>query len=120
MIRKEEPFYSLVYSLVSPEIIPITEIISTNRNFSSATYSSLNTELFNPFRLDAMIEVNEYFSRLSVTFNYTVSYKEKGRGLDIRIYGGGQGWGTNNYPDFFDSRMRMSGQNGSQDFLFDE
>jgi len=96
-----------------------------NTQYLEAAYIYSNLRSINPFSAKVNLQQgfdvsNEaQFSKLSFTFNYRLTYKGKNKGLDIRFFAGTFLQAPNaNFTQ--DVRFRLSGQNGSQDYIFED
>jgi hypothetical protein len=97
-----------------------------NRMFNFIYYSLGNIKIFNPYSFQLTLGGSNQFVLGSIEYNQTISYTKKGRGLDIRIYGGFAGDiqdEKNPVTNPVDYRLHMSGISPSavqQDYLYDQ
>lgn len=78
-------------------------------------YTLQNTRVINPFNLAIDFQHNDQFGKASATLNYAITFKNK-NSFDIRLFAGAFVFKETNLNA--DYRFRMSGFNGSQDYLF--
>lgn len=79
-------------------------------------YTLQNTQVINPYDVAFNFQHIDQFGKASATLNYSVSFKNK-NSLDFRLFVGAFVYKSNNLKE--DYRFRMSGFNGTQDYLFD-
>ncbi|MEX1187941.1 MAG: M1 family metallopeptidase [Bacteroidia bacterium] len=97
-----------------------TQSVSENQ-FNQLLLKYENKRTLNPFDLIADFQQNKRFVKASITANYRVPYASKNKGLKIRVFAGSFLWKSNDFGSAGpDVRFRLSGQNGSQDYLFDD
>ncbi len=83
-------------------------------NFS---YDMTNKRTFDPYLFNLNLETGKGYSKVSGSFNYSISYNRKGTSADVRFFAGKF---LNYNPNAkVDSRFSLSAINGSQDYLFD-
>jgi len=98
---------------------------TVNTQFLEAAYIYSNLRTINPFSAKLNLQQGfdasnaAQFSKLSFTFNYRLTYKGKNKGLDIRLFAG-TFLQAPNASFTQDVRFRLSGQNGSQDYIFED
>jgi hypothetical protein len=96
-----------------------------NTQYLEAAYIYSNLRAINPFSAKVNLQQGfdasnaSQFSKLSFTFNYRLTYKGKNKGLDVRLFAGTFLQAPNaNFSQ--DVRFRLSGQTGSQDYIFED
>jgi len=96
---------------------PIFSHEMSNLNFNQLTYTLSKKSALNPFSIIADAQQGEKIIKTSITANYTHKFRKKDKGIDIRLFAG-TFIGTT-ATDASPYRFRLSGQNGSQDYLYD-
>ncbi len=94
---------------------PVYTKDSTFLSFNEITYTLKNKQKINPYDLSLTYQQGKDMSKLFLNVNYEITFKGRNRGIDIRFFAGTFLNNTNSYPYLY----RMSGQKGSQDYLFD-
>ena len=86
-------------------------------------YTLKNNRVINPFQMLIDLQQGKDFLKTSLQANYQITFKEKSKSIDIRIFAGtfllnniNKNSTSNNIQDL---RFRMSGQTGYQDYLYD-
>lgn len=79
-------------------------------------YTIHNKRTINPFSAHFNLQHNDVFAKISSTFNYSVSFKNK-NSMDFRIFAGA--FISKNLFSNGAYRFRMSGFNGYHDYLYD-
>jgi hypothetical protein len=100
-----------------------------SRMFNFLYYDLGNLRMFNPYSFRLTVGASNQFILSSVEYNQTISYSKKGKGLDIRVYGGFTGSiedEKNPVDNPVNYKLQMSGSSPTknapyqQDYLFDE
>ncbi len=99
------------YDRESKKFVKVTQQTITN----IAQYSYGKSVRFNPYKISAKIEQGDKYAKASIESEFTMSFKNKVHGFDIRFFGGLFVWDDNAGP----YRWRMSGWDGAADYLFD-
>ncbi|MEW6467923.1 MAG: M1 family metallopeptidase [Bacteroidota bacterium] len=94
-------------------LLPATDTLNVNE----ASYTLSNAHTIHPFDLSLTYQQSEYFSKMMVEGKFNYNFKKRGRKMSLRLF-----FGT-----FLDTThalagnysFRMSGANGSQDYLYD-
>jgi len=90
---------------------------STTKNFNDITYSFAKKDPIKPFSVKVDLQQGENMCKTSVTGNYSINFREKHKGFDIRFFAGTfLGTSAANAGAY---RFRLSGQRGYQDYLYD-
>ncbi len=105
--------YTADYS-ISP---PVYSEAGTHYTINQATFTSSNTRIINPCRLVLDLQENSDFVKASLEAMYTLTYKGRKKGLDIRFFAGK--FLNNSGPAAGNYSFRTAGWNGSQDYLYD-
>lgn len=71
--------------------------------------------IINPFNLRVSYESGKSFHKISLDYNYTLSYYGRNRGLDIRFFAGAM---LKNDPENPLYGLSASGRNGSEQYLY--
>jgi hypothetical protein len=98
-------------------------VATPNYVYTYADYSSGNPIQFNPYSYKISAGMTAGLIFTSVEYKTTISYFEKGRGIEIRAFAGSNFKTETNPPVYssgFDTRLNMGGQTGRDDYLFDE
>ena len=118
-IWKEEDVtdYSSVYFTGAPVDAPSSPVKKMNYNYiNELAYSLENARAINPFNLKLNFQQNNEFGKLSLTFDYSITLKNK-YSVDFRFFAGtflyGDGVNQGKY------RFRASGFTGYQDYMYD-
>ncbi len=98
---------------------------TVNTQYLETAYIYSNLRAINPFSAKLNLQQGfdasnaAQFSKLSFTFNYRLTYKGRNKGLDVRLFAGTFLQAPNaNFSQ--DVRFRLSGQNGTQDYIFED
>lgn len=86
-------------------------------NFNDLTFSFSKEDAVNPFDLNFNFQQGEKMMKTALTAHYSINYKRKNKGFDIRFFAG-TFIGTK-AVDAGPYEFRLSGQIGSQDYLYD-
>ena len=86
-------------------------------DISSVVYTISNKRKINPFEFKVGIEPNAKYVKSSIEAKYKISFKGKNKGIDLRLFAGKFLYTNSTY--FGNYNYRMSGWNGSQDYLYD-
>jgi hypothetical protein len=78
-------------------------------------YTLQNSKVINPFDVVFNFQHNNKFGKASATLNYSITIKNK-KSFDFRLFAGAFIFKADDLKE--DYRFRMSGFNGSQDYLF--
>ena len=98
-----------------PAIYKRDDAVTTNFNDLSFTFSK--EDAINPFDVNFNFQQGEKMMKTALTAHYSINYKRKNKGFDIRFFAG-TFVGTKT-ADAGPYRFRLSGQTGSQDYLYD-
>jgi hypothetical protein len=79
----------------------------------------INSHILKPWTLNAEVQQSKTFVKSSITYDRFVSYNKKKKGLSVRAFGGAFLYKSNEFGQDLDVRFRLSGQNGPQDYLYD-
>jgi hypothetical protein len=90
---------------------------SINKNFNDLTYTFSKKDAICPFTVKLNVQQGENMCKASVTGNYSRNFRVKHKGFDARFFAG-TFLGTS-AVDAGPYRFRLSGQTGSQDYLYD-
>ncbi|MES2591554.1 MAG: M1 family metallopeptidase [Bacteroidota bacterium] len=97
-------------------------------NFNDITYQFHKKSTLTPYIVNVNVQQGEGIMKTSLTANYTYNFKNKNKGVDIRFFAGTfvelsppkTVWGSiTQYLDRSPYLFRLSGQTGSQDYLYD-
>jgi hypothetical protein len=91
--------------------------VSTTKNFNDLTYTFSKKDKLQPYTVKLNLQQGENMFKAGVTGNYSINYREKNKGFDLRFFAG-TFLGTN-ASDAGPYRFRLSGQRGYQDYLYD-
>ena len=92
--------------------------VTTYLNFNELGWRMVNYRLVDPYHAQIRVEQGEDHVKAGGEFNYRFSYARRKKGLDIRLFAGG--FIYNKLPPEKNYKFRMSGWEGSNDYLFDE
>lgn len=90
---------------------------TTFTNFNDLTFVFSKDDAITPYNLNFNFQQGEKMMKAALTANYSYNFKNKNKGVDVRLFAG-----TFIGTEAIDAgpyRFRMSGQLGSQDYLFD-
>lgn len=102
------------YNTVFTEIQQSPYKVAKMNYVNELAYVFENNRTINPFGFNVKVQQNDDFSKLSLTANYSVTFKDK-HSLDFRLFAGTFLSGKNKGP----YRYRASGYNGYQDYNYD-
>jgi hypothetical protein len=88
-------------------------------NFNVLNFVLTNSHILKPWTLNAEVQQSKTFVKSSITYDRFVSYNKKKKGLSVRAFGGAFLYKSNEFGQDLDVRFRLSGQNGPQDYLYD-
>jgi len=86
-------------------------------NFNDLTFSFSKKDAITPYDVNFNFQQGEKIMKAAVTAHYSYNYKKNNKSFDVRFFAG-TFIGTE-AADAGPYRFRMSGQTGSQDYLFD-
>lgn len=111
-----------IYLRTEPYLANPNESTSINENsFNQLVLSYSNKRKLNPLSIVGDFQQNIRFVKASITGNYRIPYTKSKKGLNIRVFAGTFLWKSDDFGSAGpDVRFRLSGQNGSQDYLFDD
>jgi hypothetical protein len=78
-----------------------------------------NSRAIQPYSILTSVEQSETFVKAQAEFKYRIQYISKKKALDIRFFAGSFLYTDPDLSKVPDVRFRLSGQTGSQDYLFD-
>jgi hypothetical protein len=84
-------------------------------NFNELTYTLSKKDALTPYSINVNLQQRNETCKGSLTANYTINFKKKNKGIDIRLFAGAFLSAVSNG----DYRFRLSGQRGYQDYLYD-
>ncbi|MBN8702063.1 MAG: M1 family metallopeptidase [Bacteroidetes bacterium] len=86
------------------------------RNFHEVSYELKNLRPINPYQAVLNYQAGDDMSKISLTANYSLTFKKKNKSFDVRLFAGAFINATNAGP----YRFRTSGWRGYQDYLYDD
>ncbi len=86
-------------------------------DFNELMYTLSKKDVISPYKFTANFQQMKNVFKTSVTLNYTYHFKQKNKGIDIRLFAGALTGSTAFNTGAY--RFRMSGQRGYQDYLYD-
>jgi len=92
--------------------------MNTYQNFNELAYRITNKRTLDPYSGTVRIEQGSNYSKISGEFKYRFSYAKFKKGVDVRVFAGG--FLDNGNANTRNNNFRMSGWDGSQDYLYDE
>ena len=92
------------------------KVLNKSTIINNFYYTLQNNRTINPFDVTFNFQHNDQFGKASATLNYSITFKNK-NSLDFRLFAGAFLYKEKTLKE--DYRFRMSGFNGSQDYLFD-
>jgi len=97
-----------------------SHVTTDHRYFVFLNYEKEKAKVFHPSALILSAGLNKHFYRLSMEYNKTFSYANRGRGFDFRFFAGKVGKAFHGEDDvYLDHRLHMSGIKGTDDYLYD-
>lgn len=122
--NKKESFISFKHIMIRQDLFlvsPTEEASVREDNFNVLHYRLADNRIKNPYSIDAEIQHGMRFSKAQINGNYKFSYSNPKKGLRVRFFAGTFLWKSDLLASASqDVRFRLSGQNGSQDYLFNE
>ena len=110
-----------VYIQSTPYLFSLdAPVVRTKNDFNQLTFTHKNGRAIHPYSFTIDAQQAKTFIKTSITANYRISYNKKGKGLDFRLFAGTFLWKSADYATGPDARFRLSGQNGSQDYLYND
>ena len=89
------------------------------KSFNILNFILLNNHVLKAWSLNTEIQQTSTFVKSQVTYERYISYHKKKKGLNLRVFGGAFLYKRNDIGESIDARFRLGGQNGSQDYLYD-
>jgi hypothetical protein len=89
------------------------------KNYNVLNFILTNNHVLKPWTMNTEIQQTNTFVKSQVTYERFISYQKKKKGLNLRIFGGAFLFKRDDYGQGVDARFRLSGQNGNQDYLFE-
>lgn len=95
---------------------------TVNIAVNDIVYKLDNTRKINPYNVDANIQFDNYFLKTTLTSNYRITMKGKGKFIDLRGYLGHVAFPFSDQTNYFDGNwyLHASGGTGIQDYLYDD
>lgn len=90
---------------------------SVTTNFNDLTFTFSKDDAITPYDLNFNFQQGEKIMKAALTAHYSYNYKNKNKGFDVRFFAG-TFIGTE-AGDAGAYRFRLSGQTGTQDYLYD-
>jgi hypothetical protein len=88
-------------------------------NFNVLNFVLTNSHVLKPWTLNAEVQQSKTFVKSSITYDRFIPYDKRKKGLSLRAFGGAFLYKSNEFGQNLDVRFRLSGQNGPQDYLYD-
>lgn len=95
----------------------------STQSFYQARFTHAVNHTLRPWKVIADVQAHQDFAKTSLTYTRRFAYNKRKKGLDLRFFAGtflyrrnGNMGGTGSV----DARFRLTGQSGSQDYLFDD
>ena len=92
--------------------------VTSSLNFNELSWRMVNHRMVDPYHAQIIVEQGKDHVKAGGELNYRFSYARRKKGLDIRFFAGG--FIYNKLPPEKNYKFRMSGWEGSNDYLFDE
>jgi hypothetical protein len=96
---------------------PVYSREEVTKIFHEISYTVSRRDALHPVRLEAKLQQGENMAKGSIAANYTLNFRRKNKGLDVRVFAGSF-LGTDNTANG-PYRFRMSGWKGYHDYLYD-
>jgi hypothetical protein len=109
----------LNYRYIRTERGLFTGIGTIVNNFNVVNFLLTNNHVLKPWSMNTEVQQAKTFVKSSITYERFITYHKKKKGLDLRVFGGAFLYKSNDYNQGVDARFRLSGQNGYQDYLYD-
>ncbi len=93
------------------------------QSFYQARYTHAVNHTLNPWKVIADVQAHNDFAKTSLTYTRRFAYNKRKKGLDLRFFAGAFLYRRNSEmggTGSVDARFRLSGQRGSQDYLYDD
>lgn len=97
-----------------------TSAVKRSIGYNQLLFSFTDKRKLNPWEARVDIQQGDGFVKASSTIKHFFAYNSESNGLQIRLFAGTFLWKANNFTNADDVRFRLSGQTGSQDYLFDD
>lgn len=111
-------YYNLDPAHHNPSSYALQSQVATQRDFHDLVYTFSRNDVIQPFSLQAGLQQGDNMCKGSLTFNYQFKFKKANKGIEARVFAGSflfNGKFSNTGP----YRFRISGQTGTQDYLYD-
>ncbi len=92
-------------------------IFNEMRSYQQAGYYFNNYRVINPFSAGLNIERSYGYLKSWLELNYQITYNQKGKALDLRLFTGAFLYNSDEY--YGNYNFRLSGNLGTQDYLYD-
>lgn len=96
---------------------PVYSRATTNYTINQLLLTRENARVINPYIVTLDVQQSADFAKASVEAKYSLTFKGKKKSLDMRFFAGT--FLSSNSSGTLDTRFRMSGWNGYQDYLYD-
>jgi hypothetical protein len=103
----------LRYKYLGNEYIP--EIVNENYWVNQLRFELADSRAINPYSIELAAEQNNAFLKCYGTFNQKINYGKPRKYLNIRVFAGDFLYSTSTSNDY---RFRLSGNNGTKDYLY--
>jgi hypothetical protein len=104
---------------LSPENISTTAV-KRSIGYNQLLFSFTDKRKLNPYGAILDVQQGDGFAKASATIYHFFAYNSVKRGLHIRLFAGSFLWKAAGFTNPNDVRFRLSGQNGNQDYLFND
>jgi hypothetical protein len=122
--NKKESYLSFRHVMVRQDFFlsdPFGNDLRRDDNFNVFRYRLADNRIKNPYSVDVDLQHGMRFAKASLTGAYKFSYNNPKKGLRVRFFAGAFLWKSDLFASSpQDVRFRLSGQNGSQDYMFNE
>jgi hypothetical protein len=109
--------YSVHVKVDSTSAIYTYEKVQGYANINDLTYTFSKSDAIKPYSINVNLQQGQWMAKASVTANYSYKFKQKNKGVDIRLFAGS--FIATDEVNAGHYRFRMSGWRGYQDYLYD-
>jgi hypothetical protein len=118
IIRHIQIEYTPYHNYQTPD--KTAPLVKRSLGYNQLLFSFSAKRKLNPYGALLDVQQGDGFVKASATIHHFFAYNAPKRGLQVRLFAGSFLWKANGFSNPNDVRFRLSGQNGDQDYLFND